>query len=36
LPEPEEIRLLKRELEVVCMERDILKKAVAIFSHLPQ
>lgn len=36
LPEQEEIRQLKRELEVVRMERDILKKAVAIFSRLPQ
>lgn len=33
IPEQEEIRRLKRELEVVRMERDILKKAVAIFSH---
>ena len=33
LPEQEEVRRLKRELEVVRMERDILKKAVAIFSH---
>lgn len=32
-PEQEEVRRLKRELEVVRMERDILKKAVAIFSH---
>jgi len=29
----EEIRHLKRELEVVRQERDILKKAVAIFSR---
>jgi transposase len=29
----EEIRCLKRELEIVKQERDILKKAVAIFSH---
>jgi transposase len=29
----EEIRRLKRELEIVRQERDILKKAVAIFSH---
>jgi transposase len=35
-PEQEEIRQLKRELEVVRMERDILKKAIAIFSRLPQ
>jgi transposase len=31
-PEQEELRRLKRELEVVRMERDILKKAIAIFS----
>jgi transposase len=29
----EEIRHLKRELDRVRQERDILKKAVAIFSH---
>ena len=29
----EEMRRLKRELEIVKQERDILKKAVAIFSH---
>lgn len=29
----EEIRRLKQELHVVMMERDILKKAVAIFSQ---
>jgi len=29
----EEIRRLQRELEIVKQERDILKKAVAIFSH---
>jgi transposase len=34
-PEQEELRRLKRELKVVRMERDILKKALAIFSHLP-
>jgi transposase len=33
LPEQEEIRRLKRELDVTRMERDILKKAIAIFSH---
>ncbi len=33
LPEQEELRRLKHELEVVRMERDILKKALAIFSH---
>ncbi len=32
-PEEEELRQLKRELEVTRMERDILKKAVAIFSR---
>lgn len=29
----EEIRALKRELSLTKQERDILKKAVAIFSH---
>ena len=33
LPQEEEYRKLRRELEVVRQERDILKKAVAIFSH---
>jgi transposase len=28
-----EVRRLRRELEVTAQERDILKKAVAIFSH---
>jgi transposase len=32
-PEQEEIRRLKRELEITRQQRDILKKAVAIFSH---
>jgi transposase len=32
-PEQEEVLKLKRELEIVRQERDILKKAVAIFSH---
>ena len=32
-PEQEELRQLKRELEIARQERDILKKAVAIFSH---
>jgi transposase len=32
-PEQEELQRLKRELEIVRQERDILKKAVAIFSH---
>jgi transposase-like protein len=30
--EQEELRRLKKELETVKMERDILKKAMAIFS----
>lgn len=34
--EEEEIRRLKRELEIVKEERDILKKAVAIFSKTPR
>lgn len=34
-PEEEEIRRLKRELEHVKMERDILKKAVAFFAKEP-
>lgn len=32
-PEAEELRRLKRELEVVKQERDILKKALHIFSR---
>ena len=28
-----EVKRLRRELEVTAQERDILKKAVAIFSH---
>jgi transposase len=32
-PEEDELQRLRRELEIVCQERDILKKAVAIFSH---
>ena len=32
-PEQEELRQLKREVEILRQERDILKKAVAIFSH---
>jgi transposase len=32
-PEQEELRRLKREIEILRQERDILKKAVAIFSH---
>jgi transposase len=31
--EQERIRKLERELEIARQERDILKKAVAIFSH---
>jgi transposase len=32
----EEVRRLKRELEIVKQERDILKKALGIFSRAPQ
>jgi transposase len=32
-PEAEEMRRLRREIEVLRQERDILKKALAIFSH---
>ncbi len=32
----EEVRRLKRELEIVKQERDILKKALGIFSRSPQ
>jgi transposase len=32
-PSEERLRQLERELEIVRQERDILKKAVAIFSH---
>lgn len=35
LPE-EELRLLKRELANVTEERDILKKAIAVFSRKPK
>jgi transposase len=35
LPEAEQVRQLRRELERVRMERDILKKAVGIFSQMP-
>ena len=35
-PPEEEIRHLRRELEIVREERDILKKAVAIFSKTPK
>jgi transposase len=32
-PDQERMRQLEREIEVLRQERDILKKAVAIFSH---
>jgi len=32
-PEDEELRRLRRELEAVTEERDILKKALAVFSR---
>ncbi len=32
-PEEDRIRQLERENEILCQERDILKKAVAIFSQ---
>jgi transposase len=32
----EEVRRLRRELDIVRQERDILKKAVAIFSDVPK
>lgn len=35
-PEDEELRQLRRENKRLRMERDILKKAVAIFSEDPQ
>lgn len=35
LPQDAEIRRLKRELEQVKEERDILKKAMAVFSRRP-
>lgn len=35
-PEDEELRRLRRELERVRQERDILKKAVGIFSRVPK
>lgn len=35
LPEAEQVRQLRRELKRVQMERDILKKAVGIFSQMP-
>jgi transposase len=33
-PDDEELRRLRRELEVVRQERDILKKAIGIFSRM--
>lgn len=33
LPHEEEIRQLKREVEILQQERGILKKAIGIFSH---
>ena len=33
IPEQERIRKLEREVEILRQQRDILKKAVAIFSH---
>jgi transposase len=35
-PEDEELRQLRRKNKRLLMERDILKKAVAIFSKEPQ
>jgi transposase len=35
-PEEEEIKKLKKELAQVTQQRDILKKAIAIFSEQPQ
>ena len=35
-PLEEEVRRLRRELEIARQERDILKKAVAIFSEVPK
>jgi transposase len=32
-PDQERIHQLERENEILCQERDILRKAVAIFSH---
>jgi transposase len=34
--EPLEVRQLRKELETVRMERDILKKAIAVFSQQPK
>jgi transposase len=35
-PEQERIRQLERELVITRQERDILKKAIAIFAHEKQ
>ncbi len=35
-PSDEELRALQRENEILRQERDILKKAVVIFSHVPR
>ena len=35
-PQDEEVARLRREVEVLRQERDILKKAVGIFSQLPR
>ena len=35
-PEQERIRQLERENEILRQQRDILRKAVAIFSHLKE
>lgn len=35
-PEDEELRRLRRELEIVKQERDILKKAISVFSREPR
>lgn len=35
-PQDEELALLRRELAMVRQERDILKKAIGIFSRVPK
>ena len=35
-PQDEELALLRRELAIVREERDILKKAIGIFSRMPK
>lgn len=35
-PEEEELRKLKRELHIVTMERDILKKAIGYFTKVQE